>query len=1573
MKKLPFVLLIPLLICSIVGYGQSVTTYNLGDGSTFENTGTQWDPVTTTTSPDGKLRTQAATSQWHSTGYGIAFKDTNALEIDVAGHATIRFYGSVYSAGTMHGGTTIGGSDLGSIDVDLDNHPGMADRTGYYEFMYVGGETTLYFTFSGSNAYTPAIEVISPTTKYNLGDGSTFENTGTQWDPVTTTTSPDGKLRTQAATSQWHSTGYGIAFKDGNSLEIDVDGTFTTIRFYGSIYSAGTMSGGTSMGGSDLGTIDVDLDNHPGMADRTGYYEFTYIGGPTTLYFTFSGSNAYTPAIDVTNLSVSVAKTDVWDFGAKQLDEVLYNNMLTEDKINAWYPGITPGTSGVNTPMTFTEGILTWTSTSSTSDRLRTSNTNLTRWDENLSGVTDPEYTGRLYSNSRSSSRYFTLSLSEDDEVTVMMLTQDGAVDNVQFQYAADPGIQDDVIFVGTDLTEVTFAAKTTGDYNLFSSNDKISVYRIYRKDAEYVTLSGNVDETNAPGIPAGYSINFTNQAGKTFSTVVSGGTYSIDLPIDYTYTLSLSDANGYLIGNGLTLNVTAETTNYDIQVLQVTLFTVTGNITGLPDLSTLELTYTPDPAANKIYDPIITIDQGASTYSVELEANVEYTITAEGVNDYEIASNTITITGDQTADIDFTPKPTYTITINTPDLDATQRSLVGLTFTNLNEEGYAYSFTDIDAITLRDGVYAITYDGGLDAYPLKMALTSNLTVSGADTAKDLEFNPVTEWVFNTRTISSATAYEGLLFTGNVRVRGGNGDLLANSGATIAIPVKPGQKVVLTDYYQSNYSIEGGAPISNTSNSTSVNVVGEYVYPGTTEGYVNVSIGGTTYFVSIKVLDIVAYKAIITVGTDKDYQTINGALSAISKMDRPNNELVTVMIDPGNYEEMLVVESPNIYFKNAGSFPSIGLLNKGVDIEEGAVRITSYYGQKYNFFSQGTDNKWSAEVLAVNSANGYTDYVNREGTGSGDSYWNATVVIKSTDITFEDIILENSFNQYISLKESQDVVLAKDPTSEPTRPTDYGNTDVQDRSGGYVTQAAAIGIAASADKVILNNCRVIGRQDSFYGAAPARVVVYKGAMMGAVDYIYGAMTAVFYQTDFVLNTSDSSNDAAYITAAQQSGGRGYLMYECHVKSPIPGVETASTNGSKPGYFGRPWAPNTSEVVFYNTTIDSSTYPGSEGLSLINPVGWTSSLGGESPFMYEYGSMEESGEDHSANRVSWSTVLTSPVLTDGTEITTFNFTKGTDGWDPIPILNAEEDSDYDGVLDVSDICPFTPNSDQADFDNDGIGDACEDSDGDGLLDSEDDCPESSPGVTIDVFGCEVFELPSNNFLISTTSVTCNGENDGSISISAQDDSYAYQVSVNGGAAVSFSSEILLDGLAPGVYSVCITVEGHDNYEQCYNITVYGPEPLSAFTKINRDKNTVSLTLAGADSYHINHNGTITTTNESAIEIDLIPGNNSISVSTDNSCQGKYSENIFVSEDVMVFPNPTRGNIQVYVNGKDGQVEVSIFDLQGRVYKNSTNRVTSNRIIDLDLTSLSNGIYYLQLNGSTINKSIKIVKK
>jgi hypothetical protein len=117
------------------------------------------------------------------------------------------------------------------------------------------------------------------------------------------------------------------------------------------------------------------------------------------------------------NSLISQQKTDVWDFGAKQLDASLYNNKLSESIINSFY-SVAAGTSNVPLPSSFSADILTWTGGSN--DRLRTSNLNLTRYDTNLGAGSAAGYTGRLYVNAApTSARILTLALNEDDEVSV--------------------------------------------------------------------------------------------------------------------------------------------------------------------------------------------------------------------------------------------------------------------------------------------------------------------------------------------------------------------------------------------------------------------------------------------------------------------------------------------------------------------------------------------------------------------------------------------------------------------------------------------------------------------------------------------------------------------------------------------------------------------------------------------------------------------------------------------------------------------------------------------------------------------------------------------------------------------------------------------------------------------------------------------------------------------------------------------------------------------------------------------------------------------------------------------------
>ncbi|MXN92522.1 hypothetical protein GR160_14930 [Flavobacterium sp. Sd200] len=976
--------------------------------------------------------------------------------------------------------------------------------------------------------------------------------------------------------------------------------------------------------------------------------------------------------------------TDVWDFGATQLDPAQYNNQLSEAVINSWYDsGVAPGGTGINFPVSFNAGALSWTG--ATSDRLRTTNTNLTRFDANVASVST--HTGRVYCNGVANasaglppSRYFSLVLNEDDEV--QLIARGDTAGLLSFVYEANPESQTDTFETtsasGT-ITEVNFVAKSAGTYRIFDAVAKASIYRVYRKPATYTTVSGAIDVALAQGIPNGYTVIFTNAAGKTWTAQIIDGVYSVTLPVGYSYELSLANASGYIISSGATLNTTGITTpefTHPIVLAGVNLYTVTGDVTGLgTNISNLTLTYTPDAAANSIYVPVPVINTTTSTYTVQLEPNTEYTITAQGVNDFDLELSTITVTQPvTTTNVVFVPKPVHDVTVNTTGLTAEQSAGLDLIFTNLNEEGYTYNFIGTTGIALRNGIYSVSA-GGLDSYPLQLQLISNLIVNNAATTKTLGFVPVTVWSFNDRAINTTTtaAYKGMLLEGRVSTVVAQGHLTAKTGAQIRVPVNAGEKVSVSYYYSANFSIEGGEAIVTATNSTSIIENTEYTYTGSVPGYVTITVGGpetlTSYFTEIKIGGTIPYDAQITVGADKDYQTINDALRAVANMQRGSTDRVVISIDPGNYEEMLVISQPNVTLKNASVAPSTDILNQGVDIATEAVRITSYYGHGYSYYSMGADQKWHQDILNVNRENGYASYQNAGAGTTNGSYWNATVVVTANGFTADGIIFENSFNQYISQKESQDIVQMWSAGSPGARPVNAGNTSVQNRT--MVERAAALAIANNTDKVILNKCRVIGRQDSFFGGVGARVAVYKGDIMGAVDYIFGGMDAVFYKSELSMNVSDQSNDQAYITAAQQSSGRGYLMYECTVTSAEPQVETASVYRAKPGYFGRPWQATTSEVVFYNTTIETSDYPGSIGNSLIMPLGWQNTLGGTSAGMYEYGTIENSGVNNATNRAAWATALTQPVLNDGTTISTFNFTKGTDDWDPFPQLIADD--------------------------------------------------------------------------------------------------------------------------------------------------------------------------------------------------------------------------------------------------------------------------------------------------------------
>ncbi|MFV0290388.1 MAG: pectinesterase family protein [Mangrovibacterium sp.] len=127
-----------------------------------------------------------------------------------------------------------------------------------------------------------------------------------------------------------------------------------------------------------------------------------------------------------------------------------------------------------------------------------------------------------------------------------------------------------------------------------------------------------------------------------------------------------------------------------------------------------------------------------------------------------------------------------------------------------------------------------------------------------------------------------------------------------------------------------------------------------------------------------------------------------------------------------------------------------------------------------------------------------------------------------------------------------------------------------ENSAGPVGQAVAVRV--TADKVIFNNCRFLGNQDTLYPNGTQSRQYYKNCYIeGTVDFIFGWATCVFDECVIFCKTS------GYVTAAStgENSKYGFIFRNCHITGNAPEASF---------YLGRPWRPH-AKVVYLNCQID----------------------------------------------------------------------------------------------------------------------------------------------------------------------------------------------------------------------------------------------------------------------------------------------------------------------------------------------------------------------------------------------------
>lgn len=272
----------------------------------------------------------------------------------------------------------------------------------------------------------------------------------------------------------------------------------------------------------------------------------------------------------------------------------------------------------------------------------------------------------------------------------------------------------------------------------------------------------------------------------------------------------------------------------------------------------------------------------------------------------------------------------------------------------------------------------------------------------------------------------------------------------------------------------------------------------------------------------------------------------------------------------------------------------------------------------------------------------------------------------------------------------------------------------------------------------------------------------------------------------------------------------------------------------------------------------------------------------------------------------------------------------------------------------------------------------DADGDGVFDDGPDlCLGTPEGTEVDSSGCPVLIFPATNFTVEVRSESCRSSNDGSIIIGVEVP-VDYSITITGNniniTDTFVAPTYTLNNLEAGTYSICITAtdEGLDYREQCFEIVLTEPELLSVSSKASLDGSLIDLHLEGGSLYTIELNGIALQTEDSEITLNLKEGSNTLKVTSNLPCQGVYEEQFFYSTDPVVYPNPFTDLVKVSFGANVKDVEIYIFSANGKLVKNRMYNVNGVEL-ELDLSNLAPGLYFIKFEGKTVKGTSKVIKK
>ena len=292
----------------------------------------------------------------------------------------------------------------------------------------------------------------------------------------------------------------------------------------------------------------------------------------------------------------------------------------------------------------------------------------------------------------------------------------------------------------------------------------------------------------------------------------------------------------------------------------------------------------------------------------------------------------------------------------------------------------------------------------------------------------------------------------------------------------------------------------------------------------------------------------------LVTATANNYKSVSDALAA-AKAGSISSPVIT-LTSGQTYREQVIVDQANVTLKTSGA---------------DKATITFYYGIGYGYYSLNADGYYDKDRAMTRNSK----------LTVSPARWGATVLVKSTASGFyaENIIFENSFNQYYTTEEVADGVAPNGLESITyDRTLTSGQAGYKAADARAVTErAAAIGFENSPTGCEVYNCTFISSQDTYYTSGT--LYAKNCTIQGNTDYIFGGGSVVFDNCNLVIGGYSDQAATAYITAYKDKDGeplkadKKYIFRDCSV--------TKTNRTYIKGNLGRDWGGAAASVYYFN--------------------------------------------------------------------------------------------------------------------------------------------------------------------------------------------------------------------------------------------------------------------------------------------------------------------------------------------------------------------------------------------------------